>query len=125
MKKLIICFILSAITVTAHARTCPRPDELFYFNGHDYILSPPSGWQIVKDERTTKHRNIEFRVAAWGDHKHPLDTVRCFYYRDSFYDRIQIETTEFMDASHFPYWHNDDNKYFLCSGSTVEACPFT
>jgi hypothetical protein len=126
MRKITMLLMLSLVASTSFARTCPYPGEIFVKNGNSYEVSPPPGWVTVEDKRESKSNNVLFRVAAWGDHKHPVDNVRCFYYVEPMYKGyVEIETAEMMDASHVKAWGGLDPLYYLCSQTTnVNQCPF-
>ena len=100
MKKILLGCILSFITLSTYAETCPEA---------------PGGY--------------EFRVAAWGDHAKNVDKVRCHYYfyRDQT-QHIEISTGGLVDERAFkghPEWYTSD-RYSLCSSHTknVNDCPF-
>lgn len=126
MKKIILLMLLSIASSSSFARTCPPVDKLFVKTSKGYEVSPPSGWVTVNDTRSWLYNDVTFSVAAWGDHKHTTDNVRCYYYKNgSGSEFVKIETTDLMDASHVSAWGGNDPLYYLCSRSTdVKSCPF-
>lgn len=127
MRKITLLLMLSLVASTSFARTCPPANQIFVKRGNAYEVSPPPGWVTVADTREWKTNNVLFRVAAWGDHKHPVDNVRCYYYPEPMTGKevIKIETAEMMDASHVQAWGGSDPLYYLCSQTTdVNRCSF-
>ena|SRR3990167_4786750 len=131
MKKTLFFCLLYFITINVFARSCPPANQVVYRGGDGvYHVAPPAGWKLSEDKRHNKYnKDYVFRVAAWGDHKHPTDNVRCYYYdasgRD--YGHIQIETIDFFDKSHVASWHdNNDPLYALCVSRSddVSQCSF-
>lgn len=129
MKKLFILMIY-LFSVAAAAQTCPASNQIFVLHDRGYDVVPPPGWRVILDQRTTRHRNVTFRIAAWGDHKHPIDNVRCYYFDTSYNDNIKLESIDFLDRSRLSsQWHGtqNDNLYASCGSASdnVNECVFS
>jgi hypothetical protein len=131
MGALLIFSFFAAVgfSESCAARTCPAPEQLFVEHNGVYDVSLPAGWVLVDDTRQSKSEgNIVFRVAAWGDHKHPVDPVRCYYYPESINmhnGQVEIETADMMDESHVSEWGTIGVLYHICSQTTdVRNCQF-
>src|SRR5439155_22467799 len=85
-----------------------------------FDLVPPSEWLVVIDKRNHYVKNFELLIAAWGDHVHTSDSVRCHYYDPSKNHHIELETRDRFDktkvASH-PGWepNSDEGLYYMCT----------
>ena len=120
---LIACLLSSSI----FARTCPTASAVIYKNLRgESEVNVPAGWRFIEDTRKNKYLNVDFRVAAWGDHKHPTDAVRCYYYPSDLGGHIKIETIDLMDASHVASWGGQDNLYYgrVSYSNDVNHCSF-
>lgn len=129
MKKLSSLLLVYLVSTAAIAQTCPASNQIFTPRDHGYDVVAPAGWRVTADNRQYRHRNVEFSVAAWGDHKHPTDNVRCHYYDTSFNDHIQLETTNFLERSRLSaQWRGtpNDNLYAICGSDSgnVNECTF-
>ena len=124
MKKIFVTCLISFASV-AFAQTCPTADEIFIKQGNRYDVVAPPGWRVVHDQRQLPNK-LSFSVAAWGDHRHDTDPVRCHYYHQT--DHVQIETIEMLPESQIalhPGWSGEPNEhYHLCSSLDVNACAF-
>lgn len=129
MKKLSLV-LLYLFSSAAIAQSCPPSNQIFVQRDHGYDVAPPSGWRVVIDKRTSRHKNFGFKIAAWGDHKHPTDSVRCHYYDAFGEDHIQLETIDLLDRSRLSaQWRGapNDNLYAICGSDSdnVNECVFS
>lgn len=133
MRNMLLLFVLSIlcfISSLSYAKTCPPADQLFVKHGNWYYVEPPSGWYLAVDDR----RNgdiLRFSVAAWGDHVHDTDSVRCHYYKGGSTDHVQINTRSLLPesvVSGHTNWDGDLGRhYHLCSAKNadVNECSFS
>ncbi len=129
MKKLSSLLLIYLASTAALAQTCPASNQIFNLRDHGYDVVPPPGWRVTIDKRESRHRNFEFRIAAWGDHKHPTDNVRCHYYNTIDDDHIQLDTVDLLDRSRLSsQWRGapDDKLYAICGSDSdnVNECVF-
>ncbi|KTD09035.1 hypothetical protein Lgra_2270 [Legionella gratiana] len=124
MKKGITFCVLYGITMLAYAKTCPTVNELLVKAGRNYYVVPPSGWKLVVNDKSPSQKNLVFRVAAWGDHKHPSDNVRCHYYHGVSEDHVQLETVEFIEESRIPWGGADHYQLCVSRSDNVNECQF-
>lgn len=132
MKKISVFIVLYLFSATVYSQTCPAPEKFYRSTGtgrYDIVL--PNGWLLVTDQRNGRVEKIEFRIAAWGDHKHTSDSVRCHYYDPSGRSHIQLETRDRFDASklanHGWATYPDDKLYYICvdyDTHDVNKCTF-
>ncbi len=124
MKKLFAICVLALISSLSYAKTCPSPSEIFVTENGQVKLVVPSGWILVADQRASSS-SLNFSVAAWGDHNHDSDWMRCHYYKGS--DHVQLssnfQVTEAEITSHAE-WGRIEDHYYLCTNSNVNGCPF-
>src|SRR6187431_3214009 len=101
MKKLLSFYILYFVTFSVYAQTCPPANQLLVKRATgQYDVVPPPGWLVVNEKRSRYVNNFEFLIAAWGDHKHSNDSVRCHYYTmRNMNNHIQLETKERIPES--------------------------
>jgi hypothetical protein len=121
MKNLLVILLLSSICCMAYAQTCPLAKDIIV-NGR---VVPPPGWKVAKDERKTS-LGLGFSVAAWGDHKHNTDSVRCYYY-NGYKDHVELETVYLLPESSFSShaeWGKSGEHYYLCNNTSESKCPF-
>ncbi len=132
MKKLIALCVLYGTTSLCFAQSCPSVSEFLVKRGDKYEINLPAGWTVVEDNTNHYRDNPIFRVAAWGDHKHPSDRVRCYYYQENPYEdnlHIKLETVEFIEeariVSHLN-WDKDSTPYHICVShqDNVNECQF-
>jgi hypothetical protein len=123
-----IKFLLFSGAIIANAQTCPVVEEILVPAGHQgYKVVAPSGWKVAKDDRSSPWTyNMQFTVAAWGDHKRLRDNVRCHYYQGS--EHVQLNTEELIEEERMA-WHAEwsaSDHYYLCSitSGNVNDCPF-
>lgn len=127
MKKIFAICILTSIVSISDAQTCPPANDVFVKkDGKIEVVTPP-GWKIKIDHRSTS-TSLSFSVAAWGDHNHDTDPVRCHYY-NGYQDHVQLNTVYMLNESQItshPEWSGDiDGHYHLCTNAgDVNACPF-
>lgn len=127
MRKIILLCLLSAITMPIYSKTCPSAsDILVKRSDSQYDVVAPPGFRLIVNEKHPAQKNIAFLIAAWGDHKHESDPVRCHYYRDFYYDHVQIETIEQIPESRITShsgWGTGE-LYHLCRSNNVNDCSF-
>ncbi|KTD59317.1 hypothetical protein Lsan_2221 [Legionella santicrucis] len=123
MKK-IISFFLYSITILGYAQTCPTVNELLVKGGTNYYVVPPPGWNLVVNDKSPGQKDLVFRVAAWGDHKHPSDKVRCHYYHSVSAEHVQLETVAFIEESRVPWGGNDHYQLCVSRSDNVNECRF-
>ena len=128
MRKIISLCLLYSMTMIAYADTCPAVNQILVESHGNVSVVAPLGWRITINEKQPAQKDLVFRVAAWGDHKHPSDNVRCHYYHNVSDDHVQLETQDFIDDSKMtshPEWSQDE-RYHLCvsRSDNVNACPF-
>jgi hypothetical protein len=129
MRKVISFCLLYGMAMMAHAETCPPVNQILVQRSGSIVVVAPAGWRVVTNDKRPAQTDLAFVVAAWGDHKHPVDNVRCHYYHNNVEDHVQLETQEFIDESRMkshPEWSQDDPLYHLCvnRSDNVNGCPF-
>jgi len=126
-SALAVLYFFSSIT---NAQTCPPINQILVERNDRYELVLPPEWVLISDQRSPSAHNLDFLIAAWGDHKHPSDSVRCFYQdpgRGS--NIIRIETKALISESKIishPQWDSIMELYHMCNSHThnVNECPF-
>jgi hypothetical protein len=126
MKKIMVLSIMSLLTNSVMANSCPPADQVYIQNGSRVIIQPPPGWQLNKHNGANNidSPNIYFSIGAWGADIHtPTDAdnhVRCYYYEtdnDSPDKGVSIETVNVIQKDQvFPYpeWSWSQGTYALC-----------
>lgn len=126
MKKIVSIAILFAISSIAYSQTCPPADQIIVNRNGQNVVVPPPGWILRADDRHGDN-NLRFSVAAWGDHVHSTDYVRCHYYgpQGKAYPHVQLETMHPIAESNIP-WESSTKHYQLCvsRSNNVNDCPF-
>jgi hypothetical protein len=126
MKRVISFCLLYSMAILAYAQACPTANALLIKRDGKYIVVPPPGWRLIVNDKNPAQSNLVFRVAAWGDHKHPSDNVRCHYYHNVSDDHVQIETVEFISESRIASSWQVNDHYGLCvsRSNNVNECQF-
>jgi hypothetical protein len=128
MKKIIVTGIILSLASLSYAETCPPVKDVFIqHNGKVQVIAPP-GWRVELDQRKTTVP-LSFSVAAWGDHLHNTDPVRCHYY-NSYQYHVRLDREVMLPESAFANHANwtliGNAHYYLCSnvGVDVRNCAF-
>lgn len=132
MKKILTFIVLYIFASISYAQTCPSVQQIFIrqADGRYDVVAPP-GWLVSLNKHANAYDiNYHFRIAAWGDHQHTSDSVRCYYYDASVKNDIRIETQDRIDESKIishSGWDSISKLYHFCGSydaHDVNQCQF-
>ena len=131
MKKTVL-ILLSLISLSGYAQTCPDVKQVYRYNNGQVVPVAPAGWMVAHATDTSK-APTRFWWAAWASHRiDPRDEKRvlCIYgLTDTSW--WQIETVNQVDkslVSGHPEWkrygNDQEDDYYRCQRSNPAECPF-